>query len=155
MSTIDPRSVQDEVRAILGLVRERTKNQVPKPSITGLVAGGDDKDLQIATKDGVVAVPVDKIVQVTHPIPSRRDFVTVFLQDLVDVRSIFPVTSIWQAKNGVHPRGAEPSPELAEAFARASCHSSTAGAGESMTAGEVAGVSADDSEVHHSTDDCE
>jgi hypothetical protein len=152
---VEGKARDQEVQKLLSLARSRAKNVLPKPSITGLVVAGDDDELQIATRDGIVGVPVKQILQIAHPIISRDDIVTLFLPDLESIRTIFPVKSIWQGSDGVNANGSPDSIVIPEAFARGSCSSSTAGAGESMTAGEVAGVNADDSTVHYQTDDCE
>jgi hypothetical protein len=143
LSTSEPAGEAAKIEQILAAVRQNARQQLPVPSVTGLVVGGDAEELRVATRTGIVGVPTGKILRTIHPIASRRDIATFYLADLDTVRSIFPVQPLGRFGGG---------DELVAARYLA-FSSSTAEAGESMTADPIAGVNADDSEVHHTTDD--
>jgi hypothetical protein len=145
---LSPPETMDEtakIQQMLAAVRQNARSQLPVPSVTGLLVGGDEGELQVATRTGIVGVPTDKILRTVHPISSRADIATFYLSDLDNIRSIFPVQPIDRAEGGFD------SPVAVLAYASTS--TSTAEAGESMTADPIAGVNSDDCEVHYSADD--
>lgn len=144
----------EKIQRILAAVRQKAKNQIPVPSITGLVVGGDEQELQVATQTGIVGVPVKQILRTVHPIPSREDIATFYLPDLEEIRTIFPVKPIRAIESNAFGGGLDRATAAGnQAVVSAGTFTHTAVAGESMTAGEVAGVNSDDCEVHYQNDD--
>lgn len=144
LSPSEPMDEATKIQQMLAAVRQSARNQLPVPAVTGLLVGGDEGELQVATRTGIVAVPTDNILRTVHPISSRHDIATFYLSNLDNVRSIFPVQPIDRAEGG----------GFDIAMMRAgSTNTSTAEAGESMTADPIAGVNGDDCEVHYHADD--
>ena len=143
----------EKIQRILAAVRQDAKDQFPDPAVTGLVVGGDEQELQVAIRTGVVGLPVAQIRRIVHPIPTREDIATFYLDDLEAVRTILPVMPLRAA--GADFLGGPRDPATGDlVMANAgTTFTHTSVAGESMTAGEVAGVNSDDCEVHSQNDD--
>ena len=135
-----------KIQQMLASVRQNARKQLPVPSVTGMLVGDEDGELLVATRTGIVGVPTGKVLRTVHPIWSRPDIATFYLSDLDEIRSVFPVQPLDRA-------GSDDLDFSVAADFSGSTGTSTAEAGESMTADPIAGVNADDCEVHHHPDD--